>query len=318
MFCDNPYDEFCNWGGWNNPARQTLTACGYDPLCYIPTAQLVSSPYTSQPLIQAKLGGLIKLIEACDDDVPPLGELSGDALANYNNVIQNVVTEINGYLAPIYPIPLAQTGTVSVLQITGVSTDGLNSVTAVTVISAGNYLSAPATANTPAYLRYLEPLLNDQLLGCGWQKCQQGTGLQLTVAYAAANYSDESGQTLQSQQVSGTPTILAGGQNYQMNQLIVLTGGSSFVPAKLREAALSMICHDLYQRRIAPEEKNMFKLNSDIWRGTAQTVAGGKRKGILAEIGDGEATQLDGTYKRNFSIGAMWGTRSVLQGVSSL
>jgi hypothetical protein len=311
VFCDYPYDDFGNWNGWNYPARQTLTACGYDPTCYISTAQLVPSPYTNQALIQAKLGGLIKLIEACDDDVPPQGELTGDALAVYNNLLQNVTTEINGYLAPIYPIPLAQTGTVAVLQVTSVSTDGLGTVTGISVLWAGNYLTAPATANNPVYLRYIDPLLNAQCWGECWQTCQTGTGLQLTVAYSQVPYSDESGQVLQANTVNGIPAIAVGGLNYQVNDIVVLTGGSSFVPAKIREAMLSLVCHDLYQRRIAPEEKNMFALNNKIWRGNGEEI------GILQKIGNGDdGAQLDGTYKRNFSIGAVWGQRSVLQGNS--
>ncbi len=119
------FDEFDNeFGetGFNvNPARQTLVACGYDPTCYISTAKLTSSPYYTKDLIQAKLGGQIKLIEACDDSVPPIGDLTGDAFVTYNSVIQNVVTEINGYLSSIYPIPLVQTGTVAILRVKEVS-----------------------------------------------------------------------------------------------------------------------------------------------------------------------------------------------------
>lgn len=300
-----------DWGWTPFPNRPTFTGCGYDPTCYISTAKLVPQAYTSQLLIQAKLGGLIKLIEACDDSVPPLGELTDDALATYNNVIQNVTTEINGYLAPIYPLPLAQTGTVAILQITGLSADGTNAVTAVTTIWTGNYQTAPAQLNTPAYLRHIDDACNIQWFGQNWFNCQQGTGLQLNVVYFQVPVSDESGQTVNASQITGTPTIQAGGQNYQLNQLIVLTGGSSFVPAKVREAMVSLVCHDLYQRRIAPEEKNIFKLNNDIWRGNRE------KKGILAAIGDGDdSAQLDGTYKRFFSIGSMWGTRSVLQGNS--
>lgn len=305
MFNENPL--CCNdWIGFGiNPAFQELVACGYDPDCYISTAKLVSSSYATQPLIEARLGGLIRLIESVDDAIPPVGDLKGSALLTYNSVIQNVTTEINGYLASIYPIPLAQTGTVAVLRINGVSADGLGTVTSVEVLNAGNYQVAPNTANNPAYLRHIDDACNDQYFGCGWQFMQKGSGLQLTVAYTNTPYSDESGTTVQAQTINGAPTISVGGQNYCFGQLVVLVGGQSFPPAKIREASLVLICHSLYQRRLAPDEKNPFYPLAKMWRE------------FLIGIGEGE-NQLDGTYKRNFSVGASWNQNSVLFGSNSL
>lgn len=306
--------------GFGNPSAEQLVACGYDPTCYIRTAQLIPQPYVTQALIQAKLGGLIRLIESCDDSQPPSGNWNDLGVqAVYNAVIQTVTTEINGYLATIYPVPLAQTGTVSILQITSVSSDGTNYVTGISVIVPGNYQVAPAQIQNPAYMRYVDPLQKAQWLGdcegdeliggCGWNfqnfNCQNGTGLQLNVQYVGQNYSDESGQVLQAQAISGVPTILAGGANYQVGQLIVLVGGSSFVPGKVRQAALDLICHTFYKRRLAPDEKNPFSALGKMWRD------------LLVEISEGDK-DLDGTYRRNFSPVASWNTRSVLFGANSL
>lgn len=306
--------------GFGNPAIQQLVACGYDPECYIRTAKLIPQPYVTQDLIQAKLGGLIRLIESCDDLQPPTGDWNDPAVQSvYNSVIQTVITEINGYLATIYPVPLAQTGTVSILQVTSVSTDGTNYVTGISVIESGNYQIAPAQIQNPVYMRYVDPLQKSQWNGdcgegefsggCGWNwqdwTCQKGTGLQLDVQYVGQNYSDESGQLLQAKAVSGVPTILAGGANYQVGELIVLIGGSSFVPGKVRQSALDLICHTLYKRKLSPDEKNPFSALAKMWRD------------LLVEISEGEKT-LDGTYRRNFSPVSSWNQRSVLFGANSL
>lgn len=306
------YDECDNWifggVGYGYPARQRLVGFGYDPDNYISTAQIQPSPYTSQPLIQAKLGGLIKLIEACDDDQPPQGTIAnGDAQVVYNSVIQNVTTEINGYLSSVYPIPLVQNNTVAILQVSGITTDGLGTVTSVTVIQGGNYLAAPAANQFPVYLRHIDPLCNVHWWGENWQQCQQGTGLNLTVAYAGTPFSDENGSTVQAQTITGTPTIVSGGTKYNCGDLIVLVGGQSFVPAKIREAALILICHSFYQRRIAPDEKNIFETLAKMWREKLTAIG----------IGDG-MEELDGTYKRFYSAGQSWNQQSVLFGANSL
>ena len=315
------YDDCDNWPfggvgyGYGYPARQRLVGFGYDPHCYIATAALAPSPYTTQQLIIARLGGLNKLIEACDDSQPPTGSLNPNnppnnpAYLTYQAVIQNVVTEINGYLSSVYPCPLAQTGTVCIIQVTGLSTDGLNSITSVDVIEPGNYLVAPAANQFPAYMCYTDPLAQERLwaniYGTQSELCEAGTGANFTVAYTAGNYSDESGQTIQTQSVAIAPAIVSGGQNYQLNDLLVLTGGQSVVPAKVRQAALDLICHSLYQRRLAPEEKNIFDSMAKMWRQ------------FFIEIGEG-TKELDGTFKRFYSAGQSWNQRSVLFGANSL
>ena len=260
------FDEFGIgiYGGWGltTPARQFRVGFGYDPMAYISTAKIAPSPYTTQALIEAKFQGANDLIPATDDQ--STGSLNKTVLGN---IIQNVTTEINGYLSTIYPIPLVQTGTVTVLQVSGITTDGLGTVTALTILNGGNYSVAPATDQFPVYLRYIDPLINERFWGFDWQFCQQGTGLEITVAYANTPYSDESGQTLQAQTVTAAPTIVAGGLNYNCGDLIVLVGGQSFVPAKIREAALSLICHDLLQRRLTPQEDNLYAMNNMKWRG---------------------------------------------------
>jgi hypothetical protein len=193
--------------------------------------------------------------------------------------------------------------------VTTVSSAG--AITAIEVVDAGNYCTAPEAANTPAYLRHLDPLANENYLGVNWRIRQLGTGATLTVTYAAKNYSDESGQVLSAQTVTGTPAIATAGTGYNVGDLLVLTGGSSFVPAKVREAALVLICHDLMQRRLAPDELNTFKVQARKWRGERDT------DGMLTEIGEGNL-QLDGTYKRFFSVGSVWGQRSVLFGANGL
>ena len=309
------FNEFDNGlydgAGLGYPARQSLVGFGFDPDCYISTAQIAPSPYTSQPLIQAKLGGLIKLIEACDDSQPPIGDLEGDALTVYQSIIQNVTTEINGYLSSVYPIPLVQNNTIAVIQVAAVSSDGLGTIlndgTGIKVVSAGNYFAAPVAANSPAYLRHIDPLCNDYWFGENyWQQCQQGSGAVLTVTYANSPFSDENGSTVNAQTISGIPVVTNGGTKYNVGDLLVLVGGQSFVPAKIREAALILICHSFYQRRLAPDEKNIFETLAKMWREK------------LTSIGDGGDEQLDGTYKRFYSAGQSWNTRSVLFGANSL
>ncbi len=325
------YDEFYNelWPtGYNqNPGRQTFVGFGSDEHPYIATAALLPSAYTTSSLIQAKLGGLTRLIEAVDDSFPPAGTLNPNsppnnpALATLNAVIQNITTEINGYLSSIYPIPLMQTGTVAILQVTAVSTDGNSSITALSVVEPGNYLVAPGTNQNPVYMKFIDPLANDRL----WQNINvtqnagtpylrdSGTGAILTVTYQPNSFTDESLQTLTAYGISTVtpPTIVNGGINYNVNDLLVLVGGSSVVPAKVREAALELICYDLYNRRLAPTEKNMFAMFNEKWRGTKD------KDGLLTKIGEGEM-QLDGTFKRFFSVGAVWSQKSVLFGANSL
>jgi hypothetical protein len=300
--------------GISNPAFPVFVGFGYDPDSYISTAQLAPSPYVTQAAIQARIGGLAKLIESVDDSQPPIQSLAQNnppnnpAYTALQAVIQNVTTEINGYLSSIYPIPLAQTGTVAVIGV--LTVDPLGGITGIKVLDAGNYCTAPAASNSPAYLRHSDPAANEKFWGCDWQHRQTGTGAVLTVAFGNVAYSDESGQVLQAQTVTGTPVIATAGANYNAGDLLVLTGGSSFVPAKIREAALVLICHDLMQRRLAPDEFNTFKVQARKWRGEKDT------DGFLTQIGEGNMN-LDGTFKRFFSAVTSWNRESVLNGANS-
>ena len=316
----NAFDSQIYRGGLGNPAYPVLTGFGYDPHEYISTAQLAPSPYTTQDLIVAKIGGINRLISAVDDSKPPSNTMAptiggnhpNPAYVNLSNLVQIITTEINGYLSSIYPLPLAQTGTVCVLQVTGLSTDGLNSITGLDVVIPGNYLTAPAVNQTPAYMRYVDPLNPCEL----WENIsvaqgltpylpQSGSGASLTVTYAQKSFSDESGQVIQVSTVSAVPVIVSGGKNYCLNDLLVLVGGSSIVPAQIRQAVLDLICHTLYQRRLSPDEKNIFDPAAKMWRN------------LLSEIREGEK-QLDGTFKRRYSAVTSWGRESVMNGANSL
>ena len=315
----NAFDSEIYVGGTGNPARKFHVGYGYDPEIYIATAGLISSPYLTQSLAAAKLGGTNRLIAALDDNKPPVGTIAplvggqpNQVLATLSNLFQIVTTEINGYLSSIYPIPLAQTGTVAVLQVIEVSTDGLNSIVDLQVVEPGNYCTAPADAQTPQYLRQIDPLEwrrleqnVDVFNGDTPYLWQSGSGATLTAAYAGVNYSDESGQTLQAQTLSGTPDIVSGGRNYNVNDLLVLTGGSSFVPAKIRQAALELFFYECYKRRLAPDENNPGTEQAKFWRK------------LLVEIQEGEK-QLDGTYKRFFAATSSWNVESVLNQANSL
>ena len=303
-------------GMGGNPAPQILRAYGYDPEAYISTAKLIPQPYTTSDVVKTKVGGIIALIQACDDAQPPLGEFSGDVLTTYNQIVTNVTEEINGYLSTIYPMPLAQTGTVAIIQIRDVDANG--AVTEIAVVEAGNYQVAPDSNQYPAYLRYINPLTTVQEnytwtgnedLYCNWNWAdiyqQKGTGLNLAVTYTTQTHSDESGRLADANVVSGTPSIVDGGSDYVVGQLVVLQGGSSFVPAKVRQACADIVAYSLLQRRFAPDEKNNFTANAKCWRD------------MLYAIGEGEKT-LDGTYKRSFSPVSAWTQKSVLFGANSL
>ena len=295
-----------------NPARKLFVGYGYDPEAYISTAQLAPSPYTTEQLIIGKLGGLNRLITACDDSQPPVGSLAptiggqpNPVYLTYQSVLQIATTEINGYLSSIYPCPLAQTGTVGIMRVTGISTDGNEAITAIEVVDVGNYCTAPSTPNSVAYMRHLDAEANEHFWGPDWQCEQRGSGASFSVAFTPVNYSDESGQLLQAQAIFGTPVIVSGGTKYHHGDLLVLTGGSSFVPAMVRQAMLDLVCHTLYKRSLAPDEKNPFEPLVRMWRK------------LFIEISEGEKS-LDGTYKRFFSAASSWNTASVLNGANSL
>lgn len=299
MFCGCENDNFGSFGlgtCGGLPPVPRLVACGYDPECYISTAQLAVVAYTTQAAIVARFGGLEDVIAATDDT--DTGNVDPTILSQ--NII-NVTSEINGFLSSIYPIPLAKTNTVAILKVTSVSSDGLGAITGIQMIWNGSYQVAPGTTNAPAYLRYLNPLAYQNCWGwnCN-ESLQLGAGLSLTVAYntPAPTVSPQTPFV-----VTGTPAIASGGTGYQVNDWLVLTGGSSFVPDKIQNAANLMVCYELYRRRLTPDEKNNFYPDAK------------KVKAELLAIGNGELV-LDGTYRNFFSPVMAWNQQSVLLGNS--
>lgn len=296
--CDNEFsDNFV--GGIGNPSRQRLEGCGYDPVCYISTAQLGVVPYTTQSAITGRVGGNLQfLIPATDDG--GTGQLDPVIFAS---ILANVTTEINGFISSIYPIPLAKTGTVAVVQVTTISTDGLGTITGIQMLSNGSYLSAPGTTNAPAYLRFINPLAYQNCWGWVYQpQFQLGTGASLTVIYTTPTAPITPQNPFM---VSGVPVIANGGTKYQVGDLLVLTGGTSFVPDKITNAATTMFCFELLRRRLNPNEKNLFDYDCK------------KVKQELLEISNGEKV-MDGTYRDFFSPVISWNQQSVLFGANSL
>ena len=281
------------------PGRQALVQFGYDPSAYISTANLSVTPYTDQGAITARWFGDMDLIAATDDD--NTGSLNKSILSQ---TILNVTRSINGLIDPCYPIPLMQTGTVSILKVNGISSDGIGAVTSIEVERAGNYAIAPATTNSPAYLRHSDDDLNCEFWGSDWWK-PKGSGLSLTVAYTTNQVLQGDGSSVNSYSVNGTPVIASAGTGYCLWDRLVLVGGSSFVPDKISDAATLLCCYELARRRLTPQEQNQFSADAKLV------------KDQLLKIGNGELA-LDGTYKRFFSAVTAWGQRSVLAGANSL
>ncbi len=293
---DNESFGNVGWGLALNPPVRFREACGYNPECYISTAGLAVVPYTDSASIIGRVGGNLQvLIPATDDSV------TGDVDAGiFNSILSNVTKEINGFISSIYPIPLARIGTVAIFQVTSVSSDGLGTVTGIKMLANGGYQSAPATPNSPAYLRFKDWRDYENCWGWNWDwSCNNGTGLSLTVAFTTP-----SAVTVQTPiVVNGVPVIANGGTGYQVNDLQVLVGGTSFVPDKIANAANSLFCYELLRRRLVPDEKNMFE-------GEAAKV-----KKELEQIGNGEKV-MDGTYRTFFSPVSAFVQQSVLQGNS--
>jgi phage gp36-like protein len=65
---------------------------------------------------------------------------------------------------------------------------------------------------------------------------------------------------------------------------------TDYVPAKIKDAALIFCVEMLYQRRLAPEERNIFKSQADLWRE------------ILTKIGTGQMP-LDSNVSRKVTPG---------------
>jgi hypothetical protein len=275
------------------PPYQRTEACGFDATCYISTASLVVVPYTGQNAVLARFGSLADVIAATDDDNTGVVDTT-----IFDQTVTNVTQEINGYLSSIYPVPLAKTGTVAVLKVTAVDSDG--AITAVEMLTNGGYQVAPSTTNSPAYLRYINPLAYQNCWGWNWNiSCQNGTGASLTVVFTTPTAVTPQTPIM----VTGTPTIADGGTGYEVNSLLVLTGGSSFVPDKVLNAACLMVCYELARRRLVPDEKNNFYSETK------------RVKQELLEIGNGEKV-MDGTYRDFYSPVTAMVQQSVLLGNS--
>lgn len=297
MLCGCENDNFGNFGQGNCgylPPVQSLEACGFDPSCYISTAGLSVVPYTNQASIIGRVGGNLQvLIPATDDD--GTGNINQPI---FDSILANVTSEINGYISSIYPIPLAKIGTVAILQITAVDSNG--AVTAIKMLANGGYQASPSTTNAPTYLRYINPLAYGNCWGWNWDlNYQTGSGLSLTVTLTTPTSVTPQTPII----VNGTPSIAAGGTGYAMNQVLVLTGGSSFVPDKIQNAANLLFCYELLRRRLVPDERNQFGPDAI------------KVKEELMEIGNGEKV-MDGTYRDFYSPVAAWVQQSVLLGNS--
>lgn len=291
---DNGINENFGWGCETLPPRQRLDAWGYDQTAYISTAALQVSPYTNQVNIVGRVGGnLQRLIPGTDDG----GTGNLDAVI-FASILANVTTEINGLISSIYPIPLAKTGTVAIARVTGVDSNG--AITAIEMVSNGGYAIAPASPNNPAHLRFTNPAAYDNCWGWNFfAACQKGTGASLTVAFTTPNPVNPQSPIV----VNGVPGIANGGTGYKTHDLLVLTGGQSFVPDKITNAATTLFCYELMRRRLVPDEKNLFEQD-------AKAV-----KKELLQIANGEMV-LDGTYRDFFGPVAAWVQQSVLGGNS--
>lgn len=294
--CDSEINDTFGFGSEKLPPRQRLEACGYDPTCYISTAGLQLNAYTTQTNIIGRVGGnLQRLIPATDDS--GTGNLDQGI---FDSILANVTTEINGLISSIYPLPMAKTGTVAILQVTSVSADGLGTITGIKMISNGGYAASPASPNAPAYLRFINPQAHENCWGWNFDpQCQNGSGASLTIAFTAPNPVTAQSPVV----VNGVPVIASGGTGYQINDMLVLTGGKSFVPDKIINAATTLFCYELLRRRLVPDEKNLFERD-------AKAV-----KDELLKIANGELV-LDGTYRDFFGPVAAWVQQSVLGGNS--
>lgn len=296
MFCGCENETFggFGWGCGILPPVQIVEACGFDPNCYISTAALSVVPYTTNAAIIGRVGGNLQMLIPGTDDSGS-GDVNQDI---FNSILGNVTSEINGFISTIYPIPLAKIGTVAILKVTTVDVNG--AITALSVVTQGGYKAAPTTPNTPAYMRYLNPLSYQSCWGWNWNvNLQKGTGASLTVAFTTPATVTPQTPIL----LNGTPTIASGGTGYQVNDMLVLTGGSSFVPDKIINAATILFCYELLRRRLVPDEKNQFDKDAE------------KVKQELLDIGNGEKS-MDGTYRDFYSPVAAFVQQSVLLGNS--
>jgi len=57
---------------------------------------------------------------------------------------------------------------------------------------------------------------------------------------------------------------------------IYATPFTTYIPSKIKDATIIFACEMLYQRRLAPEEKNIFKPQADLWREILKTIGTGQ------------------------------------------
>ncbi len=279
------------WGFVGFPSTgDRLVESGLSPLHNVTITSPTRVDYTSEDLIVARIGGLVNVLIPTTDDAGD-GNLDNTIL---DNVIQNVSTEIDGYLGTIYPIPYCRRDTVALVRVKTVSSVG--AVTAIEMVTnhLGYYALAPSTSNSPVYA-YPHQTCWSQESSWPWHPqspcwSQNGTGLALSVTFTSSTAPFS---------VVGTPTIGSAGTGYVVGDIVALVGGASYVPNKVQNAALDMVCKDLYTRRLAIDEQNIFAKAADAWREELKKIG----------CGDGE---LDALFPRLYTPGSAWVTQSRL------
>ncbi len=284
------YDYNYNAGLWPfAPLGDRVVETGLTARPNVLITSPVLVPYTSQDLLVARLGGVVNMLVPATDD-----QGTGDVdQAVLGNIIDNVSTDINGALGTIYPIPFVKQGTVALVRVKAVSSTGAVTAVEMVIGSLGDYYASPATSNTPVYAYPRANLWRDNC-SSPWpyhSPCwsQLGTGLALTVTFTSE----------QPFSVVGTPAIDTAGTGYVVGDIMALVGGASFVPSKVQNAALDLVCDSLYTRRLNVDEKNPFAPAAKRWREE------------LAKIGSGEG-ELDALYPRLYTPGSAWVTYSRL------
>lgn len=264
-----------------------LVADGTSSIHDFPLVGGTALPYTTADLIIARLGSQYALIESTDDT--GAGQINTTIL---NNVIAAITTEINGYLAPIYPIPPRRRGTVAIFQ-------------AVTVDSNGSMLTFQQPPLSPYFTTFYRPLRQPAPPNGYYYAIPTGTSPYATVGGNGTGCTMNVTFTTSQPFSVATASIASGGYGYVPYDIIGLVGGTSYLPAKISTAALALCCYALYARRLAPSEENQFRDEAMLWRGSAANP------GELVKIGRGEV-ELDGDYPRLVSPGAAWVERNRL------
>lgn len=283
--CDADVD--CGWTDWNYigppnslstigpccPTDRRLVSSGQQAINDFPLVNPAPNPYCTSDQIIARLGGSAHLIEGTDDS--ETGFVDNTILGNIISVITN---EINSYIGNIYDAPPLRIGTVATFRV--LTVDSTGKILTIEQEQPGYYQIKPPASPTTTVVR---PLSTDTIRN---PDITYGSGATLTCSFtASAPFT-----------LTALPTIAAGGANYNPWDRIGLVGGASYIPVKLNTAAIVLVCHALYQRRLNPPEVNNFDDEATQWRKD------------LRAIGTGEM-ELDATFHRNFTPGAAWVTR---------